>query len=172
MPEKNTAKLMFRRSRKLAQLLVKAYPEKIDAVFVVGSVAANMPTNHSDIDLVVVTKDETPDFWGEINLKAIEIARTKHPETTAEVRIAPTAEVKSFILGESGNLKAKYRLSRGAIPLFMHEREFPKSLFPKSLIAKALAPRKSLIKRKYAQYKAGIENRLKANKKRNAKRFR
>jgi predicted nucleotidyltransferase len=182
MANNTPSRQKFRLAKELAQRILKD-PSLgfVDAVFVCGSVAANMAVPQSDIDLVVATT--TKGFKDKPII--YRVCNEFHNQQNLRFNIHPipflTENVKAFIQGNllvrngTYNALLAQMLGNGAIPLFLRATAFPESEYNLGELKRRLAPRRTSIKKEYADIwipSRTLEERMAANKKKAKRRFR
>jgi len=141
----------------------------VEGIFVFGSVAANVATPESDIDIVISWDEKSHKNWLKIQDLTYEFNKRK----SSKVRVCtmPTETIKNFLGGETVTGERNHKiLLGGLIPLFLSKKAFPERAFSRRELIKKLRPIKEQIIERYFSEGRGFR-RVAHNKKRNQNRF-
>jgi predicted nucleotidyltransferase len=170
MPQQTPSKQLNRVARQFAKELKDR--KEVEGIFVFGSVAANVATTESDIDLLV----SVPKLIGN-DLR--DVAAEFNQRTGAHIKIHTThsESIRRIMGGHSTASGTRRILSEGSLPLYLDKKAFPENKYPKSAFIKRFAPRRRTIMQKYGEWGKGnremsLEFRMTENAKRTKSRFR
>jgi predicted nucleotidyltransferase len=176
MPKETPSKILFRKARVLAKELSNNPHLGVEGVFVFGSVAANLATEKSDIDVLISVKENKGAVEKVIGDLLRDFDKRKGVEIGYCVQESSIVarEVKDVIKG-SNSLSERNTLGMilrgGCVPLYLNDAFLGKVGLTRKQLISLLRPRPAIFMKKLIARKRNLRVRLEKNKKKNSRRF-